>query len=91
MLLQYYPINITVPHTSTCHIVTEGTINNGDIITITSPIFSSIDFTSNQFNLSSGLDVTLQSNGQTLDIPEGGIDATLVCDDHDIFNMYVRP
>lgn len=87
MLLQYYPINVTVPHTSTCHITS---ITNGDIATITSPIFSSIDFTCNQFNLSSGLDVQIHSD-ETLDIPEDGLDATLVCDDNDIFNMYVRP
>lgn len=86
MLLQYYPINITVPHTSTCHITS---ITNGDIATITSPIFSSIDFTSNQFNLSSGLDVQIHSD-EVLNIPEDGLDATLVCDDNDIFNMYVR-
>ena len=86
MLLQYYPINVTVPHTSTCHIIS---ITNGDIATITSPIFSSIDFTSNQFNLSSGLDVQIQSN-EELGLPEDGMDATLVCDDNDIFNMYVR-
>lgn len=87
MLLQYYPINVTVPHTSTCHITS---ITNDNIATITSPIFSSIDFTSNQFNLSSGLDVQIHSY-EVLDIPEDGLDATLVCDDNDIFNMYVRP
>jgi hypothetical protein len=91
MLLQYYPININVPHTSTCHIITEGTIQHGDTITVTSSVFSSIDFKSNQFKLSSGLDVNFYAIGLEMNIPEGGLDATLVCDDKDIFNMYVRP
>ena len=90
MLLQYYPIQYNIPQTSTCHIITEGTIENGSMITITSPIFSSIDFTSNQFYLSSGLEVKLQSKQESIVVPEGGMDAILVCDDHDIFNMYVR-
>lgn len=86
MLLQYYPINVTVPHTSTCHITS---ITNDNIATISSPIFASIDFTSNQFNLSSGLNVPIHSN-ENVEISEDGLDATLVCDDNDIFNMYVR-
>ena len=90
MLLQYYPIQYNIPHTSTCHITTEGTIENGSMVTVTSPIFSSIDFTSNQFYLSSGLEVKLQSKQGSIVVPEGGMNATLVCDDDDIFNMYVR-
>lgn len=90
MLLQYYPIQYQIPHTSTCHITTEGVIENGNKITVTSPVFSSIDFVSNQFYLSSGFEVTLKTNEASATIPEGGLDATLVCDDQDIFNMYVR-
>lgn len=89
MLLQYYPIQYNIPHTSTCHI-SEGTYHNGDMVTITSPIFSSIDFTSNQFYLSSGLEVRLQLQQESMVVPEGGMDVTLVCDDNDVFNMYVR-
>jgi hypothetical protein len=89
MLLQYYPIQYKIPHTSTCHITTEGTINVGDHINVTSPIFSSIDFTSNQFYLSSGFDVVFKGTS-SITSPIGGLDATLVCDDQDVFNMYVK-
>ena len=73
------------------------------MITVTSPIFSSIDFTSNQFNLSSGFQVQLRTDHEITAheygtyLPEsntwsdGGLDATLVCDDNDIFHMYVKP
>jgi hypothetical protein len=52
-------------------------------------VFSSIDFTSNQFQLSTGLSVRLETNNE-IEIGEDGIDATLVCFDNDIFNMYVK-
>lgn len=89
MLLQYYPIQYDIPHTSICHI-SEGTYHNGDTITVTSPVFSSIDFTSNQFFLSSGFEVQFRSQQESVTVPEDGMDVTLVCDDQDVFNMYVR-
>lgn len=100
MLLQYYPVNFKIPHTSTCIIKAPKELNDGDTVTVTSPLFSSIDFTSNQFNLSSGLDLPLR---RPLDsAPEvyicdeyelngyPDVQATLVCDDNDVFNMYVK-
>jgi len=88
MLLQYYPITYNIPHTSTCQITSTGTFSDGDTITVTSPVFSSIDFTSNQFQLSSGFEVRLRTT-EPIVIQEQ-LQATLVCDDNDPFNMYVR-
>lgn len=89
MLLQHYPVKFHIPQTSTCHIISQGIFNNGDYINITSPVFSSIDFTSNQFQLSTGLSVKLETDTE-IEIGEDGLDATLVCFDNDIFNMYVK-
>lgn len=89
MLLQYYPVNFNIPHTSKCHIISQGTFSDGDMISVTSPVFSSIDFTSNQFQMSSGLSVKLKTN-KDITIDEDGLDAILVCDDNDVFAMYVK-
>lgn len=89
MLLQHYPVKFHIPQTSTCHIISQGIFSNGDYINITSPVFSSIDFTSNQFQLSTGLSVRLETDHE-IEVGEDGIDATLVCFDNDIFNMYVK-
>jgi len=89
MLLQYYPINYNIPHTSVCRIKSEGTFEDGDMVTVTSPIFSSIDFTSNQFQLSSGFEALLRITNPVT-IPSCGMDGILVCDDNDVFNMYVK-
>jgi hypothetical protein len=87
MLLQHSPVRYEIPHTSKCHIISVGTFHDGDVVSITSPIFSSIDFTSKQFNLTESFYVVLK--GECV-VPAGGLDATLVSDDNDIFNMYVR-
>ena len=89
MLLQHYPVKFHIPQTSTCHIISQGIFNNGYYVNITSPVFSSIDFTSNQFQMSAGLSVKLETDNE-IEIGEDGIDATLVCFDNDIFNMYVK-
>ena len=77
--------------------MTTGTICDGDTVTVTSPIFSSIDFTSGCFNVTSTFEVPIkiQNDDKQIVIDHnaysvGGYPSTLVCDDNDIFNMYVR-
>lgn len=96
MLLEYSSNDFKIPHTSTCRIMNTGFIKDGDNVTITSPIFSSIDFTSGAFNVQSTFEVPIriQNSVGYIELPEDttnvGYPSTLVCDDNDIFNMYVR-
>ena len=91
MLLSYYPKEFTVPHTSACLVTTTGMIVTGDLVDIVSPVFSSIDFSSGNVDLSSTLSVKVIVDNE-YDVTElsEATNATLVCDDGDIFNMYVK-
>lgn len=92
MLLSYRNDVFGIPHTSTCIIHTTGIINDGDIITITSPVFSSTNFTSRSINLSDRFDVIihLPQGSFNNDKPDGECKGILVCDDNDVFGMYVK-
>jgi hypothetical protein len=87
MLLSYRNDSFTVPHTSVCEIVTRGEINDGDIIEIRSPVFSSANGTTRAYTTSDTLNVIARVPNGTITDPSIG---TLVCDDNDIFRMYVR-
>ena len=92
MLLSNRNDKFVVPHTSTCIIHTKGIINDGDIITVTSPVFSSTKFTTKSINLSDRFDVIAKVSSKTFvnDKDDGKCTGTLVCDDNDVFRMYVR-
>ena len=95
MLLSNRPGTFSIPHTSKCVIMTTGLIKDGDAISITSPIFSSTNFISNEINMSDQFDVVVKlrdpSNPIENDNNNGQyMEGTLVCDDDDVFNMYVR-
>lgn len=80
-----------IPHTSTCVIHTIGDINDGDVIEVSSPLFSSQVFTSYATVLSDKFEVVIRILNDEKQISiNDSINATLVCDDNDIFNMYVR-
>ena len=92
MLLSYRNDSFTVPHTSTCVIHTTGTINDGDVIEVTSPVFASTSFSTRAVNMSDRFNVIARvPSGK---IKNNAIDdlftGILVCDDNDVFNMYVR-
>ena len=89
MLLQYYQTEFSIPHTSKCHLKTSGLVNNGGQVTIASPVFSSIDYNSKALTLSSEFTVPIRLNQSQVDLT-GDEDAVLVCDDNDIFGMYVK-
>ena len=93
MILSYRQSTYRVPHTSKCIVHTTGTIRDGDTISVTSPVFSSINFVSGAINTSESFKVTARvtnNDGITNDKPDGSFYGTLVCDDDDIFGMYVR-
>ena len=95
MMLSYRQPVYHVPHTSTCIIHTTGDIRDGDLISVTSPVFSSINFVSGAINTSEQFNVPIRilSHGDspiTNDEPDGSFKGTLVCDDNDTTSMYVR-
>ena len=84
---------------SECLIHTTGTISDGDSVSVTSPVFASMNFTSGAINTSDAFDVkirfspaTRESEGETMYIPDtiGDVFGTLHCEDNDTFNMYVE-
>jgi hypothetical protein len=93
-MLSYRQPVYHVPHTSTCIIHTTGDIRDGDIISITSPIFTSINYVSGAMNISETFNVPIHilSHGGfiTNNQPDGSFTGTLVCDDNDTTSMYVR-
>lgn len=89
MLLSYRNDTFIVPHTSACVIHTKGTINDGDIIEVTSPVFASTSFLSRAVNMSDRFNVVARVASGSV-INDGEMKAVLVCDDNDVFSMYVR-
>lgn len=87
MLLSRRNDSFTVPHTSVCEIITTGPISDGDIIEIRSPVFSSSKGTTRAYTVSDTFSVIARVPNGTID---GATIGTLVCDDNDIFRMYVR-
>ena len=94
MLLANRATAFNIPHTSKCIIHTQGIINDGDVISISSPIFTSTNFLSKEINMSDRFDVIVKlrdpSNTIENNLSDGQFIGTLVCDDNDIFNIYVR-
>lgn len=94
MILSLYNMNqpIIIPHTSTCIVHTTGVINDGDEILISSPLFSSQVFQSYATILSDKFKtkVFILNDDKTITNDNETMRATLVCDDNNIFDMYVR-
>lgn len=92
MLLQNRDMTISIPHTSTCIIRTRDTIKDGDIVEIVSPVFSSVNYQSGSIELTElfKLPIRILNESRMIQNPQGDCKATLVCDDNDIFHMYVR-
>lgn len=89
MLLQYYQTEYSIPHTSKCHLKTSGLVYNEGQVTITSPVFSSIDYNSKVLTLSSEFNVPIRLPNDSIELT-GTENAVLVCDDNDVFGMYVK-
>lgn len=62
------------------------------MIEVTSPVFASTSFLSRAINMSDRFNVVARvaSGSVNNDKPDGSYKAILVCDDNDVFNMYVR-
>ena len=69
--------------------MTTGVVYNEGQVTITSPVFSSIDYNSKSLSLSQEFQVPLRINQESITLT-GDEEAVLVCDDNDVFKMYVK-
>lgn len=79
-----------IPRSSKCYILNRGLIKNGDVISVTSPIFSSINYSSRAINLSESIDVRFStSNENGIEIKDDNNEAYLNSKDQDVSNMYV--
>ena len=79
-----------IPRTSTCVVMSKGTIKDGDIIEVVSPIFSSVNFKERSLTTSSTVSVPakiVSNNDGYVNNPENG---TLVCEDSDVDSMFVE-
>lgn len=91
MILSNYVREFSVPHTSTCVVKTKGRIYDGDIVSVESPVFPSFNLTTDALVSSSLFDVKAKvTNPDGYFESDGNTEATLVCDDNDTLNMYVR-
>ena len=90
MLLSTNKDDFIIPHTSSCVVKTTGVINDGDTISVSSVIFASTRFISRAVDIGDTFDVTARVLSDEPVVSDGNLIATLVCDDNDVFNMYVR-
>lgn len=91
MILSYRDSGPRVPVSSSVIIKTKGIIRDGDLISVTSPLFSSIDYSSGGLNTSETFEAKFRtSNTDGFDNDSGDMIGTLVCTDNDLFNLYVR-
>lgn len=89
MILSYRREDYPVPQTSTCLIHTTGTKGDGGSVSVTSPVFASMNFTSGAINTSDKFDAVLKLGVDESVKLTGDTYGTLHCEDNDTFNMYV--
>ena len=90
MLLSINNDEFVIPHTSSCTIRTKGEIKDGDQVIVSSVIFSSTEYSSRAVNIGDTFTVTARVLSSESVFSDGNLEAVLVCDDNDVFNMYVR-
>lgn len=82
--------DLLIPRSSKCYITNRGVIKDGDVISVISPIFSSMDYSSRAVQLSESFDVVFRtSNEEGINITDDNNEAVLNSEDQDIDNLYV--
>lgn len=90
MILSYRQEEFKVPLTSTCLIHTSGVVCDGEMISVTSPVFASMNFISGAINTSDRFSVPIKVENDSGKVElTGQTYGTLHCMDNDTFNMYV--
>lgn len=95
MILSYRKNEFSIPESSRCVVHTTGIIKKGDVVSITSPIFTSVDFNTGAVNMSERFDVPVSSvsnaDGSFVnDKADGKCFGVLRCYDNDPFRMFVE-
>lgn len=91
MLLSYNNEAFIIPHTSSCIVKTKGRIKDGDLVSVSSVIFASVKYSARAVDIGDTFDVTARVLAEGAETwSDGNMIGTLVCDDNDVFNMYVR-
>lgn len=78
-----------IPKSSKCYITNRGDIHDGDIISVISPIFSSMDYSSRAVQLSESLNAVFHTIKESVTITDDNNEAYLCSEDQDINNLYV--
>lgn len=91
MLLQGKGLReVLIPLSSKCYINNRGVIRNGDIISVMSPIFSSINYSSGAINLDESFNVRFKTDKENgVEITDDNYEAYLNSEDQDIDHLYV--
>ena len=90
MILAYRRNEYNVPLTSKCLIHTTGLVRDGDSVSVTSPVFASMNFTSGAINTSDRFEVPIKvETDDGLLRLSGEVYGTLHCEDNDTLNMHV--
>lgn len=91
MILSYRDSAPKVPISSSCIIKTKGIIRDGDIVSVTSPLFASVDYSSGAINTSETFQVVFSTpKSEGVNNATGDMIGTLICTDNDLFNLYVK-
>lgn len=91
MILSYRDSAPQVPISSSCIIKTKGRISDGDVVSVTSPLFQSVNFSVGGLNSSNTFEVTFVSTNKEgfIDNTNGDMIGILTCTDNDLFNLTV--
>lgn len=81
--------DMLVPKSSICYITTRGEIHDGDVISVISPVFSSMDYSSRAVHLSESFDAVFRTGKESVVITDDNNEAYLNSTDQDINNLYV--
>lgn len=81
--------DLLIPRSSKCYITNRGDIHDGDVISVISPIFSSMDYSSRAVQLSESLNAVFHTIKDSVTITDDNNEAYLCSEDQDINNLYV--
>jgi hypothetical protein len=81
---------VLIPVSSKCFIVDRGIIKDGDVISVTSPIFSSINYSSKAIMLDESFKAVFRTNNPNgIEITDDNNEAYLNSEDQDVNSLYV--
>lgn len=79
-----------IARASMCSVETKGTIKDGDIIEVVSPIFSSVNFKDRSLKTTSTMSVPAKIVSNNEGFVTDPTTGTLICEDSDVDSMFVE-